>query len=411
MKALVINCYQNDYYLSSLSEMDSLLTTLKIDIDLVVNCSLRNINKATFISKGVIEKCALQIIARNIDIVVFNNDLSSLQVKNLRELLKVDIYDRSMIIIKIFELRAKSKEAKLQVEIASLKYNSSRLIDEDANYDQVTSGKGKNKGLGEKINDLKKNQTRRLIFKKEQELIKRNQVRAISRKNRLNSYPLVAICGYTNAGKSTLMNCLIERTSNQKKERVLEENRLFASLDTATRLIKIDGHIPFLLTDTVGFISNLPTHLINSFRSTLEEIELSDLIIEVIDVSSENFYVEKEINENIIKQLTDKPIIRLYNKADLIDIYPNATSEDLVVSLKQDEYIEQILGLIDDKLSVFFYEVYLYIPYEEIDIFYQLKNSQVVVDYYEREQGIEGTFKIYKNCFKQYAKYLNAFKE
>lgn len=141
MKALVINCYQNDYYLSSLSEMDSLLTTLKIDIDLVVNCSLRNINKATFISKGVIEKCALQIIARNIDIVVFNNDLSSLQVKNLRELLKVDIYDRSMIIIKIFELRAKSKEAKLQVEIASLKYNSSRLIDEDANYDQVTSGK------------------------------------------------------------------------------------------------------------------------------------------------------------------------------------------------------------------------------------------------------------------------------
>ena len=156
MKALVINCYKNNYYLSSLKEMDSLLKTLNIEIELVVQCELKDINRSTFISKGIVEQCAFHTLARNIDIVIFNNDLSPLQVRNLSEQLKVDVIDRSMVIIKIFEMRAKSKEAKLQVEIASLKYNATRLVEKKANYDQVTSGSGQNKGLGEKIIDLKR---------------------------------------------------------------------------------------------------------------------------------------------------------------------------------------------------------------------------------------------------------------
>ena len=409
MKALVINCYKNNYYLSSLKEMDSLLKTLNIEIELVVQCELKDINRSTFISKGIVEQCAFHTLARNIDIVIFNNDLSPLQVRNLSEQLNVDVIDRSMVIIKIFEMRAKSKEAKLQVEIASLKYNATRLVEKKANYDQVTSGSGQNKGLGEKIIDLKRNQIKSLIKKKEDKLKIIQENRLINRVKRKNTIPLVAITGYTNAGKSTLMNQLIKITNNCRKDLTLEEDRLFATLDTTTRLIKVDGHCPFLLTDTVGFISNLPTHLIDSFKSTLEEIQMADLIIEVIDLSSSNFQIEQQVNEKIIKELTNKPIIKLYNKIDKTKQSIVISENELLISLKDNIYLEQILNLIDEKLSEFYYEVYLYIPYEDINIFYQLKNNQVLLDYKEDEKGISGSFKFQKGEFKKYRKYLKHF--
>ena len=341
MKALVINCYKNNYYLSSLKEMDSLLKTLNIEIELVVQCELKDINRSTFISKGIVEQCAFHTLARNIDIVIFNNDLSPLQVRNLSEQLKVDVIDRSMVIIKIFEMRAKSKEAKLQVEIASLKYNATRLVEKKANYDQVTSGSGQNKGLGEKIIDLKRNQIKSLIKKKEDKLKIIQENRLINRVKRKNTIPLVAITGYTNAGKSTLMNQLIKITNNCRKDLTLEEDRLFATLDTTTRLIKVDGHCPFLLTDTVGFISNLPTHLIDSFKSTLEEIQMADLIIEVIDLSSSNFQIEQQVNEKIIKELTNKPIIKLYNKIDKTKQSIVISENELLISLKDNMYLNK----------------------------------------------------------------------
>ena len=237
MKAVVVNCYQDNYYLSSLDEMISLLNTLDIETKGVFQCEIKTISRANYISKGLLDEILLQVLSKKIDLVVFNNDLSSLQVRNITNYLNVEVYDRSMVIIKIFELRAKTKEAKLQVEIASLKYNAARLVEKDAGYDQI-SAKGKNKGEGEKKIALRKYQIREKIAKKEKELEKIELSRSTLRKKRENSYPLVTICGYTNAGKSTLLNRLIEITENNKKEMTLQEDKLFATLDTKTRLIK-----------------------------------------------------------------------------------------------------------------------------------------------------------------------------
>ena len=147
MNAVIINCYKDNYYLSSLDEMISLLNTLDIETKDVFQFEVKTISRANYISKGLLDEILLQILSKKIDVVVFNNDLSPLQVRNISSYLNVEVYDRSMVIIKIFELRAQTKEAKLQVEIASLKYNAARLVEKDAGYDQA-SGKGKNKGEG-----------------------------------------------------------------------------------------------------------------------------------------------------------------------------------------------------------------------------------------------------------------------
>ena len=410
MKALVVNCFKDNYYLSSLSEMDNLLMTLGIQVADSYKCEVKEITRATFISKGMVENCALQVLAKDIDIVVFNNDLSPLQVRNLSELLKVEVIDRSMVIIKIFEMRAKTREAKLQVEIASLKYNASRLVEKDSNFDQITSGSGNNRGSGEKLINLRRSQIREMISKKERLLKAIQENRHINRIKRINALPLVVITGYTNAGKSTLMNNFIRLTENKRKDLILEENRLFATLDTTTRLVKVDGHCPFLLTDTVGFISNLPTHLIDSFRSTLEEIENADLVVEVIDASSQNAKIEQNVNGDIISKLTKAKRIKIYNKIDKVDGYlPMMDEDELMVSLNNLDYMDQILDLIDTSLSSYYLDVALSIPYEDSDIFYEIKNSQAVLDYKETEQGYVGNFKIYRTNFTKYKKYLKSF--
>ena len=160
----------------------------------------------------------------------------------------------------------------------------------------------------------------------------------------------------------------------------------------------------------MGFISNLPTFLIDSFRSTLEEIENADLIIEVLDASSENLLVEQEVNEKVISSLSEAKVIKLYNKIDKLDsIYPLVDEDELLVSLNDKEYISSILELIDKNLNKYYYETTVYIPYEDIDVFYEIKNSQCLVDYLETEKGLIGNFKILKSRFKKYSKYLHSF--
>ncbi len=410
MNALIVNCYKNKYYLSSLSEMENFLSTLNIKVSLIIQCEVKEVTRATFISSGAIESCLLEMYKKDIDIIVFNNDLSALQIRNLSERFNLDVIDRTMVIIKIFEFRAKTKEAKLEVEIASLKYNISRLVNSKNNYDQITSGKLQNKGCGEKIIDLKKSQIRNLIVRKEKELNQIQLNRSLNRIKRKTSLPIVTIVGYTNAGKSTLLNHLIKITKNKRKDLILQEDRLFATLDTTTRLIKTEKYFPFLLTDTVGFIASLPTHLIRCFRSTFEEIEESDLIIEMIDVSSENYQIESEITESVVKNISSSKIIKIYNKLDKLERLLSMMGEDeLIVSLIDNTYIDDILKLIDKNLSKFYVEVSLFIPYEDIDVFYEIKNNQCVIDYSEDEKGIKGNFKIFKNRFKIYQKYLKSF--
>ena len=414
MKALVINVIVSKKENSPIKEMENLLATLDIDIEQILTQNVEVVHNSYYVGKGFLHQVGCYARENNIDVIVFNNDLSPLQIRNISDITSKDIMDRSMVIIKIFLERASSKEAKLQVEMASLKYYASRLIDKDHDYSQVTSGGAgglQNKGSGEKEINIKKYLIRKTLNAKEDELKKIVQNRQNQRASRNPFLPVVAIVGYTNAGKSTLLNNFIRLTKNNKKEEILEENRLFATLDTTTRFIKVDHHYPFLLTDTVGFISSLPTTLIKAFRSTLEEIKDASLLIHVVDISSSNYLEEIEVTSKTLQEIGvgEKEVVYIYNKYDLVNEnvkFRIMNDDELLVSLKDEECMEQILKLIDRKLEDFYVEIELYIPYTNMNVYYEILNKYSIIEEKEDANGITIIAQISKNRVKDYKEYF-----
>ena len=414
MKALVINVIVSKKENSPIKEMENLLATLDIDIEQILTQNVDVVHNSYYVGKGFLHQVGCYARENNIDIIVFNNGLSPLQIRNISDITSKDIMDRSMVIIKIFLERASSKEAKLQVEMASLKYYASRLVDKDHDYSQITSGGAgglQNKGSGEKEINIKKYLIRKTLKAKEDELKKIVQNRQNQRASRNPFLPVVAIVGYTNAGKSTLLNNFIRLTKNNKKEEILEENRLFATLDTTTRFIKVDHHYPFLLTDTVGFISSLPTTLIKAFRSTLEEIKDASLLIHVVDISSSNYLEEIEVTTKTLQEIGvgEKEVIYIYNKYDLVNEnvqFRIMNDDELLVSLKDEECMEQILKLIDRKLEDFYVEIELYIPYTNMNVYYEILNKYSMIEEKEDANGITIIAQISKNRVKDYKEYF-----
>ena len=414
MKALVINVIVSKKENSPIKEMENLLATLDIEIEQILTQNVEVVHNSYYVGKGFLHQVGCYARENNIDVIVFNNDLSPLQIRNISDITSKDIMDRSMVIIKIFLERASSKEAKLQVEMASLKYYASRLIDKDHDYSQVTSGGAgglQNKGSGEKEINIKKYLIRKTLKAKEDELKKIVQNRQNQRASRNPFLPVVAIVGYTNAGKSTLLNNFIRLTKNNKKDEILEENRLFATLDTTTRFIKVDHHYPFLLTDTVGFISSLPTTLIKAFRSTLEEIKDASLLIHVVDISSSNYLEEIEVTTKTLQEIGvgEKEVIYIYNKYDLVNEnvkFRIMNDDELLVSLKDEECMEQILKLIDRKLEDFYVEIELYIPYTNMNVYYEILNKYSIIEEKEDANGITIIAQISKNRVKDYKEYF-----
>lgn len=414
MKALVINVIVSKKENSPIKEMENLLATLDIEIEQTLTQNVEVVHNSYYVGKGFLHQVGCYARENNIDVIVFNNDLSPLQIRNISDITSKDIMDRSMVIIKIFLERASSKEAKLQVEMASLKYYASRLVDKDHDYSQVTSGGAgglQNKGSGEKEINIKKYLIRKTLKAKEDELKKIVQNRQNQRASRNPFLPVVAIVGYTNAGKSTLLNNFIRLTKTTKKEEILEENRLFATLDTTTRFIKVDHHYPFLLTDTVGFISSLPTTLIKAFRSTLEEIKDASLLIHVVDISSSNYLEEIEVTTKTLQEIGvgEKEVVYIYNKYDLVNEnvkFRIMNDDELLVSLKDEECMEQILKLIDLKLEDFYVEIELYIPYTNMNVYYEILNKYSIIEEKEDANGITIIAQISKNRVKDYKEYF-----
>ena len=413
MKALVINVIVSKKENSPIKEMENLLATLDIEIEQILTQNVEVVHNSYYVGKGFLHQVGCYARENNIDVIVFNNDLSPLQIRNISDVTSKDIMDRSMVIIKIFLERASSKEAKLQVEMASLKYYASRLVDKDHDYSQVTSGGAgglQNKGSGEKKINIKKYLIRKTLKAKEDELKKIVQNRQNQRASRNPFLPVVAIVGYTNAGKSTLLNNFIRLTKTTKKEEILEENRLFATLDTTTRFIKVDHHYPFLLTDTVGFISSLPTTLIKAFRSTLEEIKDASLLIHVVDISSSNYLEEIEVTTKTLQEIGvgEKEVVYIYNKYDLVNEnvkFRIMNDDELLVSLKDEECMEQILKLLDRKLEEFYVEIELYIPYTNMNVYYEILNKYSIIEEKEDANGITIIAQISKNRVKDYKEY------
>ena len=392
-------------------EIINLIGSLDMEAVRFYTQNINEINKNTYIGSGKISEIITYIRPlEDVDSIVFNCDLSPLQFRTLKDLFKKEIYDRTGIILQIFAQRAKTKEAKLQVEIATLQYLRARLVEKEANFSQVTSGGGAhNKGSGEKQIDIDRYKYRVLLAQKNAELESLVSKRAHNRQRRSNcNLPIVAIVGYTNAGKSTLLNTFIEADKKSNEKKVLQEDRLFATLETSTRYIDITKYPSFLLTDTVGFIDNLPTTLIKAFRSTLEEIKEADLLIQVVDVSDNEYKNQIITTNNTLKEIgvdENIPMIYLYNKVDKIDHYPFIPDEhSLFTSLTTTDDIDDICKLIMNHICKDWEKVNMFLPFSEN--LYALQKSGFIQEIKENEDGYYLTILVNERTKKMYSKFI-----
>lgn len=386
--SLTLNHAQNEFAMLLKETHHQVVTFISQDID--------TIEKTTYIGKGKIEEIAYFCFNYNanhedekIDCVACNFELSGLQKKTIEEIVGLEVIDRTFVILDIFEKNARTKEAKLQVEIARFSYLQNHLIDERAAYSQVTSGSGHNKGKGEKQIELSRRQIANAIIQKQKELEEIKISRRNSRAKRQNNpIPKICIVGYTNAGKSTLLNRLVKISKEDKT--VLEKNALFATLETSTRAVSIFGFPTFFLTDTVGFISQLPVYLVDAFRSTLEEITEADLLVQVIDISDPFMAEEVSTTEAIIKDLgADQiPMINIYNKFDLIaGTLPFLPKEnEIIVSFLNESDVLETLKFMLASITKNWQRVQLVLAYD-VD-FTAFSKENYVISYLIKENGI-----------------------
>lgn len=372
------------------------------------------LNAAFYIGKGKAEEIQEACENLEIDTVVFNNELSGAQLRNLEVLIDRKIIDRTTLILDIFALRAESKEGKLQVKLAQLKYRLPRLVGFRDYLSREGAGIG-TRGPGEQKLEIDRRHILREISNIEKQLQEIVEGREIKRKKRLSSQlPIVSLLGYTNAGKSTLMNQLMKRDKDYEDEKlVFVKDMLFASLDTSHRISKLPSGQTILLSDTVGFVSKLPTKLIEAFKGTIEEVESSDLLIHVLDASSKDLDLQIKTTMDLLKDLKiqDIPIITALNKVDKInekiEARTNLNVENpIYISATKDINIDKLLELIQEKLPMVYREVEMFIPYSDQAISSYFMNKYEIIKLEYVEEGLNLSFTINHIDYEKYKKYI-----
>ena len=333
----------------------------------------------SFIGEGKAQEVRMLVEATESTMVVFDNELSAGHIRALEEIMGVTVLDRSALILDIFAQRAKTKEGRLQVELAQYQYLLPRLSGMGKSLSRQGGGIG-TRGPGETKLESDRRHIRERIDRLRQELQQVRQVRGVQRERRMkNSVPVVAIVGYTNAGKSTLLNQLTGAG-------IPANNRLFDTLDTTSRQLSVSDNLDVILSDTVGFIAKLPHHLVDAFRATLEELEYADLLLHVIDSADPNREEHIAVVDSLIHKLAkpDTPVLRCYNKAELVDATEIPIGEDVVrISAKTGAGMDELLQSIEKALGHSRHHVLLCIPYSQGGLVDTLhKNAQVLsVDY------------------------------
>lgn len=388
--------YKNQSFDLAMDEMVSLVKACDMEPVGRIEQNMASANTATYIGAGKVQEVGEMVRALEADMVVFDNGLSPIQLRNLSRELNCPVMDRTTLILEIFSARAKTREAKLQVEVARLQYMLPRLVGlHDALSRQGgASGAMSNKGAGEKKLELDRRKLEQRLTTMRRELEKIAGERETQRKKRSESgIPRVALVGYTNAGKSTVMNAMLSAYDGEEEKHVYEKDMLFATLDTTVRRISPSDENDFLLSDTVGFISNLPHSLVKAFRSTLEEVREADLLIQVIDYSDENYMEHIRVTEDTLKELGAEqiPMIYVYNKADLCGMGEFATiqgDDKLYMSAKSQSGIQTLMTLISGKLSGRYSACAFIIPYQRGDVVSYLNDNAVVYRTEYRENGV-----------------------
>ena len=400
-KALLVGVNLDDGtdFAHSMKELESLAEACNMEVVGNVVQNLPNINKGLYIGTGKVAEVKEEARRLEATVVIFDNALSPMQLRNLQQELEIEVIDRTALILDIFSSRAQTREAKMQVEIARLQYMLPRLVGLRTSLGRQGGGSGlSNKGAGEKKIELDKRRIEHRMGELRKELETISQERQTQRKQRMQSgIPRVALVGYTNAGKSTLLNVMIEEYVGDDSKKVLEKDMLFATLDTTVRKIMPKNHKPFLLSDTVGFIERLPHNLIKAFRSTLEEAKYADLLLEVIDFSDENYKEHMKVTEQTLIEVGAEgiPIIYVFNKADLVGISIPATKEDRIfMSAKSKIGLEELIQLIEEVLFQDYIECDMLLPYSKGNVLAILKES---ADVKQIEYETEGT-RIHLNC-------------
>ncbi len=364
---------------SSLDELERLLNTAGGEAFCRVVQIKPTYDPRTCIGSGKIKELAEVCSANSIELVVFDIELSPSQIRNIEEDVGVEVIDRTMLILDIFALHAVSGEGKLQVELAQLKYTAPRLVGRGAELSRQ-EGRIGTRGPGESKLESDRRYIKRRIVSIEEQIREMEKNRTTMRVARDKSgLPKIAIVGYTNAGKSTLLNYLTDAG-------VIAEDKLFATLDPTTRRLELPCGDTVLLTDTVGLIKNLPHQLVKAFKSTLDEAIYADILMIVIDVSDKEYEQQLSVTKELLQELgaSDKPTIYAYNKADACELLPGCVEENSVfISAKKGEGIDELLSLIERIVSDKRKKLVLHIPYSDSARLNSLYNDAIVesVDY------------------------------
>lgn len=415
-----VNLNDGEDYLLSLEELDALAQACDMEVVGIAEQTLPEVHKAYYIGTGKVDEVKETAMDCGADVIIFDNSLSPMQLRNLQERLEKPVLDRSTLILDIFAGRARSREAKLQVEVARLQYMLPRLVGLHAALGRQGGGTGSlsNKGAGEKKLELDRRVLERRLTQLRRELKEVGEERQTQRKRRAGSgMPRVALVGYTNAGKSTLLNAMLDLYGSDEtdveEKKVMEKDMLFATLDTTVRKIAPDNHHAFLLSDTVGFIHKLPHNLVEAFHSTLEEAKEASLLLQIVDYSDPHYKEQIAVTNQTLRELGADgiPMIYVYNKADLVSpdkipgmagaepeqvtaALPQVTENSIYLSAKERIGMEELIGLIEKKLAGGYLECTLLVPYTDGRVVSYLNENGVV----SRTEYLEEGVKMWVNC-------------
>lgn len=398
----------------SMNELVELVKANNMEVKDRLVQNLDRPNSATYFGKGKVDELTETVRALDVHTIVTNDELSPSQIRNLEAATGARLLDRTALILEIFAKRAQSKEAKLQVEIAQLKYRLPRLrTSANQSLDQQTGAGGgsfTNRGSGETKLEMNRRTIENSITHLRGELDEINKSAVTRRQQRIkNQMPMVALVGYTNAGKSTVMNGLVRKFGVDEDKQVFEKDMLFATLDTSVRRLTLPDQKQFLLSDTVGFVSKLPHNLVESFKSTLAEASQADLLLQVIDYSDAHYKDMMETTADTLADIgiKDIPMINIFNKADKMEItYPTLEGDtQIVMSAIQPESLDMLTDLIKKSLFKDFVTTTLLIPFTEGSVVTYLNDNASVINTDYVAEGTQIEVELSAADYQRFAEY------